>query len=152
MVYSPCSPRDSQESSPNHSSKVSIFQCSAFIMVQLPHLYMTTGHMTVTLTRGTIVSKVMSVIFNMLSRLVVAFLPRSIYLLISWLQSPSAVILEPKKIVCPCFHCFSIYLPWSNGTRNHDLHFFECWVLSWLFHCLLSLSSRGSLVLLYFLT
>ena len=96
-----------------HSLKASILQCSAFFLVQLSHPYMTTGK-TIALTRQTFVGKVMSLLFNMLSRFVIAFLPRSKYLLISWLQSPSAVILEPKKIVCHCFHCFSIYLPWSD--------------------------------------
>ena len=81
----------------HHSSKASIFQCSAFFTVQLSHPYMTTGK-TITLTRRTFVSNVMCLLFNMLSRLVIAFLPRSKGLLISWLQSPSAVILEPKKI------------------------------------------------------
>ena len=80
-----------------HSSKASILQCSAFFMVQLTHPHMTTGK-TIALTRWTFVGKVMSLLFNMLSRLVIAFLPRSKCLLISWLQSPSAVILEPKKI------------------------------------------------------
>ena len=81
----------------HHSSKASILQCSAFSMVQLSHPYMTTGK-TIALTRQTFVGKVMSLLFNMLSRLVIAFLARSKCLLISWLQSPSAVILEPKKI------------------------------------------------------
>ena len=81
----------------HHSSKASVLQCSAFFMVQLVHLYMTIGK-TIALTIQTIVSKVMSLLFNMLSRFVIAFLPRSKCLLISWLQSPSAVILEPKKI------------------------------------------------------
>ena len=80
-----------------HSSKASVFQCSAFFIVQLSHPYMTTGK-TVALIRQTFVGKVMSLLFNMLSRLVIAFLPRSKHLLTSWLQSPSAVILEPKKI------------------------------------------------------
>ena len=80
-----------------HSSKASILQCSAFFMVQLSHPHMTTGK-TKVLTSRTFVSKVMSLLFNMLSRLVIAFLPRSKCLLISWLQSPSAVILEPQKI------------------------------------------------------
>ena len=80
-----------------HSSKASILQCSAFFMVQLSHPHMTTGK-TKVLTSRTFVSKVMSLLFNMLSRLVIAFLPRSKRLLISWLQSPPAVILEPKKI------------------------------------------------------
>ena len=78
---------------------------------------------TIALTRWTFVSKVMSLLFNMLSGLVIASLPRSKYLLISWLQSRSTVILDPKKIVCHCFHCFSIYLPWSDRTGCHDLHF-----------------------------
>jgi len=107
-----------------HSSKASILQCSAFFTVQLSHTYMTTGK-TIALIRRTFVGKVMSLLFNMLSRLVKTFLPRSKCLLISWLQSPSAVILEPKKIVWHCFHCFPIYLPWSDGTRCHDLSFFN---------------------------
>ena len=82
----------------HHSSKASILQCSAFFIVQLSHLYVTTGK-TIALTRQAFVGKVMSLLFNMLSRLVITFfLPRSKCLLISWLQSPSAVILEPKKI------------------------------------------------------
>ena len=81
----------------HHSSKASILQRSAFIIVQLSHPYMTTGK-TIALTRRTFVDKVMSLLFNMLSRLVIIFLPRSKRLLISWLQSPSAVILEPPKI------------------------------------------------------
>ena len=81
----------------HHSSKLSILWCSAFFMVQLSHPYMTTGK-TIALTIQTFVGKVMSLLFNMLSRLVIAFLPRDKRLLISWLQSPSAVILEPKKI------------------------------------------------------
>ena len=80
-----------------HSSKASIFRCSAFFIVQLSHPYMTTGK-TIALTRQIFVGKVMSLLFNMLSRLVIAFLPRSKRLLISWLQSPSVVILEPRKI------------------------------------------------------
>ena len=81
----------------HHSSKASVLQCSAFFMIQLSHPYMTTGK-TIALTRWTIVGKVMSLLFNMLSRLIIAFLPRSKCLLISRLESPSAVILEPKKI------------------------------------------------------
>ena len=94
----------------HHSSKASLLRCSAFFMVQLSHPYMTIGK-TIALTRQTFVGKVMSLLYNMLSRLVIAFLPRSKCLLISWLQSPSAVILESPKIVCHCFHCFPIYLP-----------------------------------------
>ena len=82
----------------HHSSKASILQCSAFFIVQLSHPYMTTGK-TMALAIWTFVDKVMSLLFNMLSRLVITFLPRSKHLLISWLQSPSAVILEPPKIV-----------------------------------------------------
>ena len=81
----------------HHNSKASILQCSAFFIVQLPHPYMTTRK-TVALTRQTFVGKVMSLLFNMLSRLVITFLPRTKHLLISWLQSPSAVILEFKNI------------------------------------------------------
>ena len=81
----------------HHSSKASVLWRSAFFTVQLSHLYMTTGK-TIALTRWNFVGKVMSLLFNMLSRLVINFLPRSKHLLISWLQSPSAVILEPKKI------------------------------------------------------
>ena len=81
----------------HHSSKASVFQCSAFFTVQLSHPHMTTGK-TIPFTRWTFVGKVMSLLFNMLSRLVITFLPRSKHLLISWQQSPSAVILEPKKI------------------------------------------------------
>ena len=81
----------------HHSSKASILWCSAFFIVQLSHTYMTTGK-TITLTRWTFVGKVMSLLFNTLSRLVIAFLPRSKRLLLSWLQSPSAVILQPKKV------------------------------------------------------
>ena len=106
----------------HHSSKASIFQCSAFFIVQLSHPYMTTGK-TTGLTGWNFVGKVISLLFNMLSILVVTFLQRSKRLLISWLQSPSAVILEPPKIVCPCFHCFHIYLPWSDRTRFNDLSF-----------------------------
>ena len=80
----------------HHSSKASVLQCSAFFTIQLSHPYMTTGK-TIVLTRRTFVGKAMSLLFNMLSRLVITFLPRSKRLLISWLQSPSAVILEPKK-------------------------------------------------------
>ena len=106
----------------HHSSKTSILWCSAFFIVQLSHPYMTTGK-TIALTRWTIIDKVRPLLFNMLSRLVITFLPRSKHLLISWLQSPSAVIWDPKEIVNHCFHCFPIYLPWSDGARCHDLSF-----------------------------
>ena len=96
LVGSPCSPRDSQESSPTPQFKASVLQCSAFFIVQLSHPYMTTGK-NIALTIQIFVGKVMSLLFNMLSRLVITFLPRSKPLLISWLQSPSAVILKPPK-------------------------------------------------------
>ena len=98
----------------HHSSKASILQLSAFFMVQLSHPYMTTGK-TIVLTRWTFVSKVISLLFNMLSRLVLAFLPRSKCLLISWLQSPPAVILEPQNKVCHYIYCFP--------SICHDLSF-----------------------------
>ena len=107
----------------HHSSKASIPWSSAFFIVQLSHPYMTTGK-TIALTRRTFVGKVMSLLLKMLSRLFITFLPRSKHLLISWLHSPSAVILEPQKnTVWHCFHCFPIYLPWSDGTGCHDLSF-----------------------------
>ena len=96
----------------HHSSKASMFQCSAFFIGQLSHPYMTTGK-TIALTRWTFTGKVMFLLFTMLSRLVIAFLLGRKHLFISWLQSPSTVILEPKKIksVCYCFPSFPIYLP-----------------------------------------
>ena len=99
----------------HHSSKAPILQGLAFFMVQLSPPSMIAGK-TIALTRQTFVGKVMCLFFNMLSRFDIAFLPRSKHLLISWLQSLSTVILEPKKIVCHHFHCFPIYLPWSDGT------------------------------------
>ena len=99
----------------HHSSKASILLSSAFFIVQLSDPCMTTGK-TIALTRWTFVGKVMSLFFNTLSRLVITFLPRSKCLLISWLQSPSTVILEPQNKVCHCSRCFPIYLPWSDGT------------------------------------
>ena len=95
----------------HYSLKVSILCHSAFFIVQLSHPYMTTGK-TIALTRWTFPGKAMSLLFNMLSRLVITFLPRSKCLLISWLQSPSAVIFgAPKNKVFHCFQCFPIYLP-----------------------------------------
>ena len=98
----------------HHSSKVSILQCSAFFIVQLSHPYMTSGKM-IALTRRTFVDKVMSLLLNMLSRLVITFLSRS-KLLISWLQSPSAVILEPPEIM-------SVTVPTVSPSISHDPHF-----------------------------
>ena len=107
----------------HHSSKASILRCSAFFTLQLSHPYMTNGK-TIALTRWTFVDKVMSLLFNMLSTLVITFLPRSEHLLISWLQSTICSDFEtPQNKVCHCFHCFPIYLPWSDGTRCHDLSF-----------------------------
>ena len=106
----------------HHSSKASVLRCSVFYTVQPLHPYMTTGK-TMYLTRWTFVGKVMSLLFNMLPRFVTAFLPRSKHLLIPWLQSPSAVILEPPKIKSDTFHCSPIYLPWSDGTWCHNLSF-----------------------------
>jgi len=111
----------------HHSSKASILQCPAFFVVQLSHPYVTTGK-SIDLTRWTFVGKVMSLLFNMLSRFVIVFLPRSKHLLISWLQSSaSALILEPhptpKKKSVSLFHFFPIYLPWRDRVGCHDLHF-----------------------------
>ena len=117
----------------HHSSKASVFWHSTFFMVQLSHPYMTPGK-TIALTRWTFVGKVISLLFNMLSRLVITFLPMSKCILISWLQWPSAVIWKPPKINQPLFpmfpHLFAIKwwdrMPWSS--------FFECWALSQVFH------------------
>ena len=104
----------------HHNSKASILRHSAF-MVQLSHPYMTTGK-TLALTRQTFICKVISLFFNMLSRFVITFIPRSKHLLISCLQSLSAVILEPEKIGYHGFHCFPIYLPWSDGIDTINNH------------------------------
>ena len=95
----------------HHNSKTSVLWCSAFFIVQLSHPYITIGK-TIALTRWTFIGKVMSLLLNMLSRLLITFLPRSKCLLISWLQSPSSVIFgAPQNEVSHCFHCFPIYLP-----------------------------------------
>ena len=104
----------------HHSSKASILWCLAFSIVQLSHPYMTTGE-TIALTRWTFVDKVMSLLFNMLSRLVIAFLLRSKRLLISWLQSPSAVILEPKKMKSVTVLSFKPTFLLSSFTFNKRL-------------------------------
>ena len=123
LVGSPCSPRDSQESSPTPQFKS--INSSVLSFLYSPTLTSMTTGKTIALTRQIFVGKVISLLFNMLSRLVITFLPWSKCLLISWLQSPSAVILEPphQKKVWHCFHCFPIYFPWSDGTRCHDLRF-----------------------------
>ena len=104
----------------HHSSKASIFLHSAFFMVQLSHLYMTTGK-TIALTIWTFVGKVMSLLFNMLSRFVIAFLLRSKRLLLSWLQSPSVVMLEPKKIKSVTISTFSPGVNSANGRNCNGL-------------------------------
>ena len=106
----------------HHSLKASVLWCLVFFIVQLSHPYMTTGK-TIPLTVWTFASTVMSLLFNTVSRFVIAFLPRSKRLLISWLQSPFTVILELKKIKSPCFHCFPNCLSWRSGTGCHDLRF-----------------------------
>ena len=118
LVGSPCSPRDPQDLLQHHSSKVENFQCSAFFIFQLSHPYVTIGK-TIALTKKTFVDKVMSLLFNILSRLVITFPPMSKHLLISWLQSSHAVILEPKEIqsvtvsfVSPSI-CHEVMEPWS---------------------------------------
>ena len=132
----------------HHSSKASILRCSAFFTVQLSHPYMITGK-TVALTRWTFVGKVMSLLFNMLSRLVITFLPRGNHFLISWLQSPSAVILEPQNAK-PATVSPSI----CHEVMGPDAMILIFWMSSFkpTFHSPLSLSSRGSLVLLHFLS
>ena len=109
----------------HYSSKASILQCSAFFTVQLSYPYMTTGK-TIVLTIWTFVGKVMSLLFNTLSRSVIVFLPRSRSLLNLLVQSLSPVILEPNKVKPASFHFPPIYLPGSDWTRCHDLSFFEC--------------------------
>ena len=111
----------------NHSSKASIIQRSASFIVQLSHPYMTTGK-NIALTRRTFVGKVISLLFNMLSRLVITFLPRSKRLLISWLQSPSAVILEPKKIKSDTVSTVSPSI--SDEVMGPDAMIFVFWMLS----------------------
>ena len=105
----------------HHNLKASVPQCSAFFMVQLSHSFMTTGK-SIALTIQTFVGKVMSLLFNMLSRFVTAFLPRSKCLLISWSQSPSTSDFgaQENKIV-HCFYFFPFYQPWSDGTRGVSL-------------------------------
>ena len=130
----------------HHSSKESILRCSAFFIVQLSHPYMTAGK-TIALTRRTFVGKIMSLIFNILSRLVITFLPKSKCLLISWVQSPSAVNLEPRKIKLATVSTVSPSI--SHEVMGLDALILVFWMLSLnqLFHPPLSLSPRSSLVL-----
>ena len=134
----------------HHNSKASILWSSAFFTVQFSHPYMTTGK-TIALTRWAFVGKVMSLLFNMLSRLVITFLPRSKRLLISRLQSPSAVILEPQKIKSDTVS--TVYPSISHEVMGSDAMILVFWMLSFkpTFHSPLSLSSRGFLVPLHFL-
>ena len=134
----------------HYISKVSFLQCSAFFMYQLLRQYMTTGK-TIALTIWTFVGRVMSVLFNMLSRFTIAFLPESKCLLISWLQSPSAVILEPLKIKSVTASTFSPST--CHDTMGWDTMILVFWMWSFeqLFHSPLSPSSRGFLVPLHFL-
>jgi len=112
----------------HHSSKASILRCSAFFTVQLSHPYMTTGK-TIALTRWTFVGKVMSLLFNMLSRLVITFLPRSKSFLISWLQSPSALILEPRKIKSATGECnFAVVLTLKENKVEQIIFFFKSYL------------------------
>ena len=135
----------------HHSSKALILWHSAFFMVQHSHLNMTTGKI-IALTVWIFVSKVMSLLFNTLSRFVIAFLPKSKCLLISWLQSTSEVILEPKKIKSVSASTFSPSICHEvMGPDAMILNFFNVGFLSQLFQSSLSYSSRGSLVPLYFL-
>ena len=146
LVGSPCSPRDSQESSPTPQFKSINSSALSFLYSQLSHPYMTTGK-TRALTKWTFVGKVMPLLFNMLSRLVITFLPRSKSLLISWLQSPSAVILEPPKINVLTISIVSPSI--CHEVMEPDAMILVFWMLSFkpTFHSPLSLSSRGSLVL-----
>ena len=135
----------------HHISKASVLRHPAFFMAQLSHPYMTTGK-TIALTRQTFVGKVMSLLFNMLPRFFIAFLPRSKHLLISWLQSPSAVILEPKQIK-------SVTISIVSPSICHEVMGLDAMIfvfgnvelLTQLFQSPLSLSSRGSSVPLHFL-
>ena len=130
----------------HHSTEASILWCSAFFTVQLSHPHMTTVK-TIVLTRQTVVGKVISLLFNVLSSLVITFLPRSKCLLISWLQSPSAVILEPPKIKSDTVSTVSSSI--SHEMTGPDAMILVFWMLSLshLFHSPLSLSSRSYLVL-----
>ena len=138
----------------HHSSKASILRHSVFFIVQLSHPYRTTGK-TIALTTGNFVGKVTSLLFNILSRVVITFLPRSKHLLISWLHSPSAVILEPQKIKSATLSTVSPSI--SHEVMGPDAMILVFWMytlkvfwaLSQLFHSPLSLSSRVFLVLCF---
>ena len=124
LVWSPCCPRDFQESSQPLQFEGINSLVFSFFTVRLSQPYMTTRK-TTALSIWTFVHRIMSLLFNTLSRLVIAFLPRCNHLLISWLQSPSAMIFRvQEKEICHYFHLFPFYLPWSDGTRWHDLSCF----------------------------
>ena len=149
LIWSPCSPRDSQESSPTprfesiNSSMLSLLYGPTLIVINDYWKNHSFDYMS---KRLYVRDKVMSLLFNMLSGFVIAFLPRSKCLLISWLKSLSSVFLEPKKIKSATVFIFSrLNLPWYDRTRCHDL-FYDCWVLSQLFRSPLSPSSSGSLL------
>ena len=116
-----------------HSSKASIFQCSAFFMVQISHRYKTTGKV-IALTRQTFVGKVMSLLFNTLSRFVIAFFSKE-QVSINFMAALTICsdYGAPQNKVCHCFHYFAIYMPWSDGTRSHDLSFLNVAFLSQFF-------------------
>ena len=145
----PWCPRDSIFFSSTTVQKHQFFCTQPFlwsnshIMVQLSHLYMTTGK-TIAFTIWIFVGKVMSLLFNILSRLDIV-LPRSKCLNFMAAVTVGSDCGAQENKVYHCFHCFPVYLPWSDGTWCHDLSFFECWALGQLFHSPLSLSSRGSL-------
>ena len=122
LVWSPCNSRDSQESSPAQFANINSLALRLFLQSS-SHFHAWLLGKNIALTIWTFVSKVMSLLFNLLSRFVIASLPRSKRLLISWLQPPSTVILEPKKMKWHCVRFFPFYLPWSNGTGFHDLCF-----------------------------
>ena len=132
----------------HYNSKALILWCSAFYMVQLSHPYITTGKI-IALTVWTFVGKVMSLPFTTLPR----SFPSKEQVSFNFLAAVTICsdFLAQENKISLCFHIFPFYLPWSDGTRCHDLRFLNIWVLSQLFHSLLSPSSRGSLVPLWFL-
>ena len=126
----------------HHGSKTPVLRCSAFFMVQLSHLYMTSGKI-IALTRWSFLSKVMSLLFNILSRFIIGFLPRT-----SVLNFMTAVTIcsdfgAQESKVCHCFHCFPIYLPWSDGASCHDLSFLNAEFLANLFTLLFHLNQEA---------
>ena len=142
LVGSPCSPRDSQESSPAPQLKASALWCSAFFMVQLSPLYMTTGK-TMALTIWIFFANIIPPLFNILCSLVIASLPRSTHLLISWQHSLSTVILEPKKIKSVTTSTFPLSICHEVMGPDARSQVFECCVLCQLFHSPLSPSQEA---------